>query len=169
MEKSSWLINLAEIQKENIADYVKIDKFFFLLIDKTSIPFVIFRFRVFNKSVFEVTLEKETEGHIAFRNETLQGDKQFVKELENKELENIEPSGYKWFDFKYRLRPEEVDFLSNVADISENDFEISNLILMIKGSKKCLQIISKKVNIRIHSKVWNYKEYEKAIEPYSHI
>ncbi len=164
LNEVDFLLGKVRKQKEDINDYVKLDMFFFWRIEEMPNPHIIFRFRVFNKSIFDVTLENEIGGYIEFRREILQGGKLFYGEPEK-----IKSSGHNWFSFKYRLKSEELAFFSNYEEVLENDFDISNLILTVKSSDKSPKFTSKQIRIERHSKVWNYKEYEKAIEPFSHI
>lgn len=165
LNEVDFLLGIVREQKENIDDYVKLDKFFWKPINNDEpIPHIIFEFHLQNNSVFDVMLNDEIEGYVKFRGQILQGDKRFYGELEK-----IELGGHDWFRFKYRLSREELDFISHNGEILGSDFDISNLVLMIKGSPKFPQVASKPVKISSLSKVWNYKEYEKAIEPYTHI
>lgn len=120
-------------------------------------------FLIVNKSIFEVTLDSKIEGHIKFNNQILQGGKQF-----DGEPEKIESSGHKWFHFEYRLTKEELELVNRFREPNTFVYDINKLILTIKSIEEFPQVVSKQVKIKRNFQVWNYKEYEKAIEPFSH-
>jgi hypothetical protein len=163
LNENDWLFKRAQEQRDNIDSYVTLEKFFLGLIEKDDIPHLVFRFQMFNRSLFLVTLDNTIGGHIKFQDKILDGGKRFY------DIEIIESLSYKWFDFEYRVSREEMEFIIKNGKFTERDFDISNLIFTIKGADNSDEIKPKQVLIERFFKVWDYQDYERATNKYTGI
>lgn len=164
LDEINFLIPITREQKENIDKFVFLHKFFFNSIEEISIPSLVFTFQIFNKSVFDLTLENKIGGHIRFKDQVLLEESRFFEPPET-----IQRAGFRWFTFECRLKGSEFDFIKGKADkneITERDFYIRDLVFIVKGTDKFPFIEPQQVRIEPYLKVLNYKDYKKALKPF---
>lgn len=159
---NDWLIKLAQNQRENIDNYVKLDNFVYVQIDTDAVPLIVFGFRISNKSLFLITLDDTIGGEIEFRTKPLLGEKRF-----SPPPYPIPPNAFQSFAFKYYVTRDMVNYITKNGYIVESDFNISKLVLTLKGASTNDGIESKPLIVPAQMKVWEYKEYAEAIEKYN--
>jgi hypothetical protein len=171
-------IVLAEVQRNNINDYVILESFYFCRIDTHRLPKGIFVMRIRNNSIFTVELEKEINGEIWFDNLELQGKKRFghlsprsVKALDFEEITlevQISTDELKYMNERLAVLNENLPLVSQFN--YEKLFRIDDLEFTIKGVKDDFCIISKKLKIKQPNgrlfKVINRDNYTKALESF---
>jgi hypothetical protein len=122
-----WLHEMAETQAKDIGRYVVVERVRFCYHEFIApIPYLIFAVYIRNKSVFDITIEDEVNGHITIAGERLLGEKELIHNPK------ISPSGEVSLTMKQRLNPTEV----NLVAVCENEplgafYYFENLEIMI--------------------------------------
>ncbi|HSK73309.1 MAG TPA: hypothetical protein VK892_16535 [Pyrinomonadaceae bacterium] len=146
----SFLVERVRKERESINDYVKLERCQIHHIEDDSIPKIFFSLMIRNNSLFGVTLEDKIDGHILFRGETLQEAKRF-----HGSPKEISSASFGWLFIEYRLSKSEFDLIKD-RKIGKNDFNITNLVLIIKGTKENQKVEPKQMKIDpLHVEGWD--------------
>ena len=125
-----WLHTLAAVQANDISDYVVVERLYFCYHELTGdLPFIVFGVDIFNKSVFNVTIENSINGHIEIAGKPLLRDKRFTHNPSK-----ISPMSKGELTIEHRLSPEEAALIARRdKDIFGSFFYFDKLVVMIGG------------------------------------
>jgi hypothetical protein len=130
-EKNSlaWLYAIANEQSWDISDYVVVEKVYFCYHKLTDpIPLIVFGVDIFNKSVFNITIEDAMQGEIGIAGKPLLRDKRVIYNPK------ISPISKASLTIEQRLSPEEADLIAKCDnDVFGSFFYFDKLIIMIGG------------------------------------
>ncbi|HLM01491.1 MAG TPA: hypothetical protein VK400_10600, partial [Pyrinomonadaceae bacterium] len=167
LEDVAWLEENAQMQRENIDNYVYLEKFLFSRIDTQTIPKLILVAEIRNTSYFEVELETPLKGLVEFDVLTLRGHT-YINEYS---LSVIPPLRAHRFTIEAEITKEQQEYIESFPKEHKIPIEkgliIHKLVLTIKGAYAVSQIIPKPLKIRNGFKIFNGKEYERALEQFS--
>lgn len=128
-----WLVSIATVQANDIGDYVIVEKVYFCYHKLTDdIPIIVFGVDIFNKSVFDITIEDAIRGHIEIAGKPLLRDKRFIHNPSK-----ISPMSKGELTIEHRLSPEEVALIAKRdKDVFGSFFYFDKLIVMIGSGKQ---------------------------------
>lgn len=136
------LLEIAESDKRNIQNALSVGEpeiHYELL---KEVPFVDFTFRVFNGSVYSISLDTQVDGYISFRKQQLLGFMQIVRSFKNL------AHGYSGeFTVRQQLSRLEAEFISNAHEPDADYFYLQQLKVKINGGDYCSEVESKRLNL----------------------
>lgn len=127
--KYKWLHERADIQCNNISNYIELVEIRWCYEElETGLLVTVFALDIFNKSLFDIAIEKEVGGLIDFDGTDL---------LEKKRIKNhpvtCKPAGTASITLEQRLSPSEAHLIKS-RDIQIAGFYLEHLIITIKSS-----------------------------------
>ena len=101
--KYDWLVSLATVQANDISDYVVVERVYFCYHRLTeAIPRIVFGVDIYNKSVFDITIEDAMHGYIEIGGQPLLREKRIIHNPRK-----ISPISKERLTIEQRLSPEE--------------------------------------------------------------
>lgn len=133
LDQYQWLHALASVQANDIEKYVVAEKVYFCYHKLTDpLPRIVFGADIFNKTIFDITIEDTMQGYIEIAGQPLLRDKRFIHNAKK-----ISPISEGKITIEQRLSPEEAAL---IAECDEGQlgsiFYFDKLIIMIgKGTQ----------------------------------
>lgn len=127
-QRYDWLASLATVHSNDISDYVVVERLYFCYHELTdALPLIVFGVDIFNKSVFNITIENSINGHIEIAGKPLLRDKRFTYNPSK-----ISPVSEGKLTIEHRLSLEEAALIAKCdKDEFGSFFYFDRLIVMI--------------------------------------
>jgi hypothetical protein len=136
-----WLHAIAENDRSEIQNAVTVSGIQFRNEIETGKRYVDFVFSIFNKSVYEISIDDEIKGDIIFDGEILVTEKR----MDKNRAQNCHVRGSGYFTVRQFLNTAEIDSIKNAT--GDKTFRLEGLFIMIKGGADYPQVVRKPLKI----------------------
>lgn len=148
--QDKWLHDLAKKHRDEIGRYVLVLESRVELNGSTATPFAKFTIEYYNISVYTISIDPKFTGSISY------GNRRFAEPIEVRNVYRLDnlPHAYRTsLEFYQWLHKEEFDFIMNDPNKQNHDFDLSQLIFTIVGSKSEMGVTPQPLRYDLHSRV----------------
>jgi hypothetical protein len=143
-DKTLWLQEIANKDRQNIGAAVAITKCELRLDLECSHPYAEFTFGFFNGSLVPISVEMKLDGHISFSDGLNVCElKDKPKELKSKSFKNTREEHARLvsgeFTIRQKLSPDDVAFISTVRSYRDGYFIFDKLVIAVRGYGENIQ------------------------------